>query len=97
VFLDPICLFKQLEQLQQTVFRYAASCSPMIPNTPPAPIRLFSVATCTAGTVPAERSIPDPAAAFHTLYCEQERRKRVLGWQRTHKNPFEGEWEQITS
>jgi len=31
------------------------------------------------------------------LYREQERRKRVLGWRRTHKDPFEGEWEQITS
>jgi hypothetical protein len=31
------------------------------------------------------------------LYREQERRKRVLGWRRTHKDPFEGEWEQIIS
>jgi len=31
------------------------------------------------------------------LYREQERRKRVLGWRRTHRDPFEGEWEQITS
>ena len=29
------------------------------------------------------------------MYREQERRKRVLGWRRTHKDPFEGEWEQI--
>ena len=28
---------------------------------------------------------------------EQERRKRVLGWRRTRKDPFEGEWEQIMS
>ena len=28
---------------------------------------------------------------------EQERRKRVLGWRRTHKDPFEGEWEHILS
>jgi hypothetical protein len=34
---------------------------------------------------------------MHTLYWEQERRKRVLGWRRTHKDPFEGEWEQITA
>jgi hypothetical protein len=34
---------------------------------------------------------------FHTLYREQERRKRVLGWRRTQKDPFAGEWEQITS
>jgi hypothetical protein len=29
------------------------------------------------------------------LYREQERRKRVLGWRRTHKDPFAGEWEQV--
>ena len=28
---------------------------------------------------------------------EQERRKRVLGWRRTHKDPFAGEWEHILS
>ncbi len=32
-----------------------------------------------------------------SLYREQERRKRVLGWRRTHKDPFEGEWEHILS
>jgi hypothetical protein len=32
---------------------------------------------------------------FHTLYRVQERRKRMLGWQCTHKDPFTGEWEQI--
>src|SRR5205807_7977901 len=45
----------------------------------------------------AERSVPDPAVGLYTLYREQERRKRVLGWRRTHKDPFEGEWEQILS
>ncbi len=37
------------------------------------------------------------AAGFNSLYREQERRKRVLGWRRTHKDPFAGEREQITS
>ena len=37
------------------------------------------------------------AAGLQSLYREQERRKRVLGWRRTHKDPFEGEWEQIIS
>jgi hypothetical protein len=55
------------------------------------------VEQCTAGTLPAEGMAPDPAVGFHTLYREQERRKRVLGWRRTHKDPFDGEWEQITS
>ena len=38
-----------------------------------------------------------PTAGLDTLYREQERRKRVLGWRRTQKDPFEGEWEQIHS
>jgi hypothetical protein len=49
------------------------------------------------GTLSEERSVPDPTAEFHTLYKEQERRKRVLGWRRTQKAPFEGGWEQIMS
>src|SRR5437899_10870863 len=77
--LDPIRLFHQLEQLQHAVFRCAVSCSPFVPNPPPAPLRIFSVDDCTAGALQASRSAPDPAAMFHTLYRGQERRKRVLG------------------
>ena len=53
--------------------------------------------SCTAGTLPAERSVPDPAAGLYTLFHEQEQRKRILGWRRTHKDPFEGGWAQIFS
>ncbi len=95
--LDPIRLFHQVEQLQQAVFRCATGCSPFISSLPSAPLRVFSVERCTAGTFPVEGSIPDPAAGPETLYREQERRKRVLGWRRTRKDPFEGEWEQIIS
>jgi hypothetical protein len=59
------------------------------------PIRVFWVGYCIAGTLPDEGSVSDPAAGLHALYREQERRKRVLGWRRTHKDPFEGEWERI--
>ena len=95
--LDPIRLFQQLEQLQQSVFRCAVSCSPVVSSLPSTSIRIFSVERCTAGNVPVEGSVPDPAAGLHSLNREQERRKRVLGWRRTHKDPFEGEWEQIFS
>jgi Integrase core domain len=95
--LDPIHLFQQLEQLQQAVFRCATSCSPFVPSPSSAPLHVFSVERSTAGNVPDERSVPDPAAGLHNLYREQEQRKRVLGWRRTHKDPFEGEWEQILS
>ncbi len=94
--LDPIRLFQQLEQLQQAVFRCATSCSPFVPSLSSAPLRVFSVERSSAANVPDERSVPNPVV-FHTLYREQERRKRVLGWRRTHKDPFEGEWEQIFS
>ena len=95
--LDPIGLFLQVEQLQRAVFRCAVNCSPCVSHTPPAPLRVFSVESCTAGNVPAEGSALDPAIGLRSLYREQERRKRVLGWRRTHKDPFEGEWEQILS
>jgi hypothetical protein len=95
--LDPICLLQQLVQLQQAIFRYAANCSPFVPPTPSAPLRVFCVDNCITGTLPVEGSPPDPAPAFHTLYRKQERRKRILGWRRTHKDPFEGEWEQVFS
>jgi len=49
------------------------------------------------GTLHSPGSVPDTAAGLETLYHEQERRKRVLGWRRTHKDPFAGEWEQILS
>jgi hypothetical protein len=62
-----------------------------------ASIRVFSVDDCTVGKLPKEGNAPNPTAGLEALYREQERRKRVLGWRRTHKDPFEGEWEQILS
>src|SRR6266699_4928223 len=50
-----------------------------------------------AGMFQFSGNAPDTATALNTLYREQERRKRVLGWRRTHKDPFAGEWEQITA
>ena len=93
--LDPILLFQQLEQLQQAVFRCVVNCSPFVASIPPVSIRVFSVERCTAGNVPGEGSVPDPAAELHTLHGEQEQSKQVLGWRRTHKDPFAGEWEHI--
>jgi hypothetical protein len=86
--LDPIRLFQQLEQLQQALFRCAVGYFPFVPGLPSAPLRVFSVERCVTGTLPAERSVPDPSATLHTLYREQERRKRVLGWRRTKTRPL---------
>jgi len=95
--LDSIRLLHQLEQLQLAVFRCAVGCAPVISPIPSASIRVFSVDNCTMGKLPEERSVADPTAGLETLYREQERRKQVLGWRRTRKDPFKGEWEQITS
>ena len=95
--LDPVGLLHQLKQLQQAVFRCAASCSPFVKSTSCRSSPVFSVEQCTAGKLPTERSAPAPNAGLEALCREQERRKRVLGWRRTHKDPFEGEWEQILS
>jgi hypothetical protein len=95
--LDPIRLLHQLEQLQQAVFRCAVGCLPFISSPLSNPLHVFSVEQCMAGKLPDEESFPNPTTGFETLYREQERRKRVLGWRRTQKDPFEGEWEQILS
>ena len=93
--IDPIRLFQQLEQLQQAIFRYAVGCFPCVSSLPSAPLRVFSVARCMTGTLPSIGSVPDPTAGIENLNREQERRKRVLGWRHTHKDPFAEEWEQI--
>jgi hypothetical protein len=95
--LDPVRLLHQLELVQQAVFHCAVGCAPFVSSPLSDPLHVFSVEQCTVGTLPEERKAPDPAAGLETLYREQERRKRVLGWRRTHKDPFEGEWEQIYS
>ncbi len=95
--LDPIGLFNQLKQLQQAVFRCAAGCSPFVSSPLSNPLHIFSLELCTAGKLPAERNPTAPSAGLEALCREQERRKRVLGWRRTHKDPFAGEWEHILS
>src|SRR5947209_8577510 len=95
--LDPVRLLQQLELLQRAVFRCAVGCSPFVSSPLSDPLHVFSVEQCTAGNLPEERNAPAPTAGLETLYREQERRKRVLGWRHTHKDPFEGEWEQVFS
>jgi hypothetical protein len=65
--LDPMRLFQRLDQLQKAVFHCAVSVPPFTSNTPSAPIRIFSVEYWTAGILPAERNVPEPAAVLHTL------------------------------
>jgi hypothetical protein len=95
--LDPVRLFHQLEQVQKALFRCAVGGNPFVSTASSLPIRVFAVEQCTTELGPVEGCFPDPAAGLPALYQEQEKRKRVLGWRRTHQAPFKGEWERITS
>jgi hypothetical protein len=95
--LDFIRLSQHLEQLLQALFRWAVRGSPFVPNPPRAPLCVFAVDDCKAGLLQALGSAPDPAGVLLTLNQGQVGRKRALSWRRTHKDPSEGEWEQILS
>jgi hypothetical protein len=95
--LDPLRLFEQLEQLQKALFLCAALGNPFVSHASTLPIRVFSVPQCTREVGPVQRDTPDSPAGLAALHQEQEKRKRVLGWRRTHNDPFAGEWEQILS
>jgi hypothetical protein len=79
------------------MFRGAIEGNLFVSNASSLPIRVFSVGQCRTGLGPDEGSVPDPPAGLPVLYQGQEKRKRVLGWWRTRKDPFKGEWERITS
>jgi hypothetical protein len=95
--IDPVRLFEQLEQLQKALFHCAVEGNPFVSHAPSLPIRVFAVEQCTTDLAPVEGSVPDSPSGLAALYEEQEKRKRVLGWRRTHKDPFAGVWEQIIS
>jgi hypothetical protein len=95
--LDPLRLLRELEQLQQALFRYAVEGNPFVSQASSWPVRVFAVEQCRTDLSPVEGSVPTSPTGFATLYQEQEKRKRVLGWRRTHIDPFAGEWEQIIS
>jgi hypothetical protein len=95
--LDPLRLLQELEQLQKALFRCAVEGNPCVSHASSWPLRVFAVEQRRTNLGPVEGSVPDASAGLATLYQEQEKRKRVLGWRRTHKDPFVGEWERIIS
>lgn len=95
--LDPLRLLHELERLQKALFRCAVEGNPFVSNASSWPIRVFAVEQCRTDLGPVEGSVPNPPTGLTTLYHEQEKRKRVLGWRRTHKDPFAGEWERVIS
>ena len=70
--LDPICLFRQVERLQQAVFRCAVSTSRLEHHTPAVPLLVFSLEACTGGSLPAEETLPKGESS-----CDEPSRKNA--------------------
>ncbi|HET8842318.1 MAG TPA: transposase family protein, partial [Ktedonobacteraceae bacterium] len=86
---DPLCLFQQIEQLQQVTFRCEAGRSSVNQPIPAPELLLFDLAGCAAELVLPEAREP------HGLPSEEQESGGVLNWRRTSKDPFAGQWEQI--
>ena len=95
--LDPLRLLRQLEQLQKALFQHAVKPGAISPSQEGSSTLPFSVKLVTREQVPADGS---PRTAPSLLKKERRRRYQRSGrphdW-RTRKDPFEGEWEQISS
>jgi hypothetical protein len=93
--LDPMRLLTQLEHLQKALWRHAVT--PTSEAAPSATPLRFSVRDVTEEKVPVDGLPHTPPSLL-----KKERKKkyqktgRPHDW-RTRKDPFEGEWEQITS
>jgi len=93
--LDPLRLLTQLEHLQKALWRHAISSSSKCSESL-TPLE-FSVQQCTEDKVPAD-GLPHTPSSL--LKRERKKKYQKTEWPhdwRTRKDPFEGEWEQITS
>jgi len=93
--LDPLRLLTQLEHLQKALWRHAMTSSSEQTEAG-APLQ-FSVQQCTEDKVPVDGLPHTPPSLL-----KQERKKKYQKTERPHdwrtrKDPFEGEWEQVTS
>ncbi len=93
--LDPLRLLTQLEHLQKALWRHAITSSSE--QTEAGTPLQFSVQQCTQDTVPVDGLPHTPPSLL-----KKERKKKYQKTERPHdwrtrKDPFEGEWEQVTS
>jgi len=93
--LDPLRLLQQLEHLQKALWRHAITSSSA--NQESTSTRQFSVQLVSSEKVPAD-GIPGtpPSLLKRARRKKYQTSGRPHDW-RTRKDPFEGEWEQITS
>ena len=90
-------LLQQLEQLQKALFLHAVQPGCVAEPQAMTTLQMFAAKQCAEESVPAEGI---PGTPFSVLRKEQKRRSqrsnRPHDW-RTRKDPFEGEWEDISA
>jgi hypothetical protein len=93
--LDPLRLLTQLQHLQKALWRHAVK-SESVQEATLAPLQ-FEVSLCTEQKVPTA-GIPGTPPSLLKQHRKRKYQKtgRPRDW-RTRKDPFEGEWEQITA
>jgi site-specific recombinase XerD len=93
--LDPIRLFRQVEQLQQAIFRCEESGSAPGQRKPGLSLLRFELEGNATKPILLDRTGQDEGPV--SLYGDQKSQESmsVLDWRRTSNDPFIGQWEQI--
>jgi hypothetical protein len=92
--LDPIRLLRQVEHLQQTVWRCVVTPFPLPSTASPVP---FCVERCLPeGSLPEEQGTAAPSVPSLLQDAPQPERE-LPDWSRTMRDPFEGKWDLICS
>ena len=93
--LDPICLFQQVEQLQQAIFGYAFSGSVPGQQAQVPSLLKFDLEGHALKPYLLEGMGHDEGSVSPHNNQKPQESVPVLDWRRTSKDPFAGQWEQI--
>lgn len=95
--LDPIRLLQQLEQLQKALFLHAVQPGLIAESQTTTTLQVFSAKQCAQEKVPTEGIAgTQPSLLRKERKRRSQRSGRPHDW-RTRKDPFEGEWEDISA
>jgi hypothetical protein len=93
--LDPVRLLRQLQMLQEALWRHAVVNMPVSPG----PTERFAVTACGLSTDEREQAdvLSSLASTGHTRKYHRTAKSLAPRTYRTRKDPFEGEWDEIQS
>jgi hypothetical protein len=93
--LDPVRLLRQLQMLQEALWRHAVVNMPVAPG----PTEQFNVTACGLSNDEREQAdvLSGLASTGHTRKYHRTAKSLGPRTYRTRKDPFEGEWDEIQS